>query len=59
MIFLTLFNVLPNAPRRYDALNPGARPGSSTAFYSGPTGSRPGIYYVNLMMNMDAVQSIS
>lgn len=51
------FNVLPKAPLEVRRVEPWREAGSSTAFYNGPApdGSRPGIYYVNLM-NMDAVQ---
>jgi len=51
------FNVLPKAPLEVRRVEPWREAGSSTAFYNGPApdGSRPGIYYVNLM-NMNAVQ---
>jgi len=49
--------VLPKAPLEVRRVEPWREAGSSTAFYNGPApdGSRPGIYYVNLM-NMNAVQ---
>lgn len=51
------FNVLPKAPLEVRRVEPWREAGSSTAFYNGPApdGSRPGIYYINLM-NMNAVQ---
>lgn len=51
------FNVLPKAPLEVRRVEPWREAGSSTAFYNGPApdGSRPGIYYINLM-NMDSVQ---